>query len=218
MKLIVVSIFIIFKWFSCTNTDKENNNGTKEKADSLSFISLEKNYYKSQDISDLIAYLKKIDTMLAKDSNILTYNNVGLATTKLSLLNFNNSDSVNFFLMDSLYKKILHFYRDMAVAQPNNPRVYMDIAQMYNSPQASKPDSAYIYYEKASLLCDSILKDTPTEENIYRLKISIMFLLDKDKEAKDMIARDKISLKNNKKFLKFLQDISKELEFYTRKL
>lgn len=213
MKLIVVSIFVIFTWFSCTNAGKENNNGTKEEADSLSLISLAKNYYKSQDKSDLIACLKKIDTMLAKDSNVLTYNNIGLATTKLALLNFNKNDSVNSFLMDSLYKKILHFYRDMAVAQPNNPRVYMDIAQMYNSPQVNNPDSAYIYYGKASLLCDSILKDTPTEENIYRLKIYIMLVLDKDKEVGTMIARDKISLKNNKKFLKFLQDISKELEF-----
>lgn len=214
MKFIFILIPIASIWLSCSNLTKESK-GKDEVAnvDTLSLMDLEKKYLKTGNVADLKEYLRKIDIILAKDSNSLTPDNVGLAKTKLALLNFNISDSVNVPLMDSLNHRIISFYKMKVLEDPNNPYIYVDLGQMYYSPQVDDVDSASFYMEKALILCDSILKNKPYDENTYRLKIYTMLSIGKEKEAKKIIEKDRTLMKTNLEVNNLLNEIYKEIDF-----
>lgn len=197
---------------SCSkSTNKSVEKESLTDIDSLSLLDLEKQYSKTGDITDLRAYLQQIDVMLAKDSNTLTYNNINLIKLKLSLLNFNNNDSINISLMDSLNQRVLHFYKKMVISYPYCPRVYFDLGQEYYSPQANNIDSAHFYFERSLFICDSTLLENPYNEKAYSLKVYTLLVLGRETEIKSMIEKDKILMKDNEEILKFLQKLSKEL-------
>ncbi|WP_145996365.1 tetratricopeptide repeat protein [Dysgonomonas massiliensis] len=180
-------------------------------ADTIPLIELERRYETSKNIVDLRNYLHRIDITLAKDSNKLTFNNIDLAKIKLSLLNFNDSDSTNISLSDSLNQKILCFYKKMITSYPNSPHTYIELGQMYFSPQSNNIDSANYYFEKALSLCDSILIEKPYNEDIYILKIHTMLIQDRETEVKAIIKRDEKLMEDNPKISRYLQQISNEL-------
>lgn len=215
MKKLLYLFIIISTTLTCISCSKLANTSMKKDcsihADTIPLIELERRYETSKNIVDLRNYLHKIDITLAKDNNILTCNNINLAKLKLSLLNFNNSDSTNISLSDSLSQKILCFYKKMITSYPNSPHTYIELGQMYFSPQSNNIDSANYYFEKALSLCDSILIEKPYNEDIYILKIHTMLIQDRETEVKAIIKRDEKLMEDNPKISRYLQQISNEL-------